>query len=158
MCQVWCSGIQGIYAQLQGGQSAICRCALFSIYIDLPLDVPSLVQQYSRHLCFFEGEGSASRSDYICQVWCSSIQGIYAQLKGAMCHGYMCIVLYMKLIWCNGFAEIYAQLEGSGGSISHKYMCILLYIYRSAMRCGKFGVPFCTASMLNWRRGGVNLP
>ena len=78
---------------------------------------------------FFEGEGSASRSDYICKVWCSGIQGIYAQLQGAICHGYMCIVLYMKLIWCNGFAEIYAQLEGSGESICHRYMCILLYIY-----------------------------
>ena len=32
--------------------------------------------------------------------------------KQAICHGYMCIVLYMKLIWCNGFAEIYARLEG----------------------------------------------
>ena len=40
-----------------------------SIYIDLLLDV--------------------------CQVWCSSIQGIYAQLKGAICHMYKCIVLYM---------------------------------------------------------------
>ena len=30
---------------------------------------------------FFEG-GSASRSDYICQVWCSGMQGIYTQLKG----------------------------------------------------------------------------
>ena len=33
-------------------------------------------------------------------------------------------------------------------------MCIVLYIYRSAMRCGKFGVPVCKASMLNWRRCG----
>ena len=32
-------------------------------------------------------------------------------------------------------------------------MCILLDIYRSAMRCGKFGVLVCKASMLNWRRG-----
>ena len=30
----------------------------------------------------------------------------------SICHGYMCIVLYMKLIHCNGFVEIYAQLEG----------------------------------------------
>ena len=26
-------------------------CAMFYIYVDLPLDVPSLVWQYSRHLC-----------------------------------------------------------------------------------------------------------
>ena len=32
MCQVWCSSIQGIYAQLEGGsQSAIGICALFYI-------------------------------------------------------------------------------------------------------------------------------
>ena len=36
MCQVWCSGIQGIYSQLAGGQSAMGICALFYIYIDLP--------------------------------------------------------------------------------------------------------------------------
>ena len=57
-----------------------------------------------------------------------------------------------EIIWCNGFAEIYAQLGGVGGK-SARYMCILLYIYRSAMRCGKFGVLVCKASMLNWRRG-----
>ena len=65
----------------------------------------------------------------MCQVWCSSIQGIYAQLGVSICHGYMCIVLYMKLIWCNGFAEIYA---------------------RSAMRCAKCGVAVLEASMLDW--------
>ena len=37
-----------------GGQSAMGICPLFYIYIDLPLD---------------------------CKVWCSSIQGIYAQLQ-----------------------------------------------------------------------------
>ena len=35
-------------------------------------------------------------------------------------------------------------------------MCIVLYIYRSAIRCAKFGVAVFKASMLNWR--GVNLP
>ena len=36
------------------------------------------------------------------------------------------------------------------GSICHRYMCIVLYIYRSAMRCAKFGVVVLQASMLNW--------
>ena len=48
----------------------------------------------------------------MCQVWCSSIAGIYAQLGGLVCLGYLCIVLYLKLIWCNDFAEVYARLEG----------------------------------------------
>ena len=45
ICQVWCSGIQGMYAQLMEGSSAMGICALFYIYIyiDLLLDVPSLV-------------------------------------------------------------------------------------------------------------------
>ena len=35
-----------------------------------------------------------------------------------ICHGYMCILLYMKLIWCNGFPEIDGQLEEGGiGSV-----------------------------------------
>ena len=44
----------------------------------------------------------------------------------SICHGYMFIVLYMKLIWCNGFAEIHVQLIGV--SICHGYMCIVLYM------------------------------
>ena len=47
--------------------------------------------------------------------------------RGAMCHAYMCIVLYMKLMWCNAFAEIYTQLEGSGG-------VNLLYVYVHSSR------------------------
>ena len=85
--------------------------------------------------------------------------------RRAICHGYMCIVLYMKLIWCNGFAEIYARLEGGNlcgvmvlqrsmlnwrGSIWHRYICIVLYIYRSAIRCAKFGAAVLKASMLDW--------
>ena len=30
-------------------------------------------------------------------------------------------------------------------------MCSVLYIYRSAIRCAKFGVMVFKASMLNWR-------
>ena len=31
---------------------------------------------------------------------------------GLACHGYLCIVLYIKLIWCHGFTEIYVLFEG----------------------------------------------
>ena len=34
---------------------------------------------------------------------------------GSVCHGYMCILLYVKLIQCSGFPEIYARLEERGG-------------------------------------------
>ena len=65
----------------------------------------------------------------------------------SICHGYLCIVLYMKLIWCNGFVEIYASLEEGVGSIYHGYMCIVLYM-------NLFGVMVLQRSMLDWRRGG----
>ena len=47
---------------------------------------------------------------------------------GPVCHGYMCILLYVKLIECSGVAEIYAQLEEGVRTICHGYMCILLYM------------------------------
>ena len=31
---------------------------------------------------------------------------------GSVCHGYMCILLYVKLLGCNGVAWIYSQLGG----------------------------------------------
>ena len=31
---------------------------------------------------------------------------------GSVCHGYICILLYVKLMQCSGFPEIYAQLWG----------------------------------------------
>ena len=102
-------------------------------------------------------------------IWCNGFPEIYAQLEEgvqSMCHGYMCIVQYMKLMWCHGFAEIYAQLkEGEtyvvlwfwrdvcligGGGQSDIGICPLFYIYRSAMRCAKFGVAVLKASMVDW--------
>ena len=53
--QVWCSSIQGIYAQLTGGVN------LLWVYVHC-----SII-----YICH-----------YMCQVWCSSIQGIYAGLEG----------------------------------------------------------------------------
>ena len=47
---------------------------------------------------------------------------------GSVCHGYMHILLYMKLIQCSGVAQIYGQLEERVGSVFPGYMCILLYM------------------------------
>ena len=47
---------------------------------------------------------------------------------GSICHGYICIVLYMKLNWCNGFPEIYAPLEeGDGVNLPWLYMHCAIY-------------------------------
>ena len=49
---------------------------------------------------------------------------------GLICHGYMCIVLYMKLFCCNGFPEKYAQME-EGVGINLLWECVhyAIYIY-----------------------------
>ena len=46
----------------------------------------------------------------------------------SVCHGYMYILLFVKLIQCSGFPEIYAQLEEGVGSVNQGYRCILLYM------------------------------
>ena len=46
---------------------------------------------------------------------------------GSVCHGYMCILLYVKLIWCGGVAYIYGQLEGGWGQ-SAMGICAFLYM------------------------------
>ena len=55
---------------------------------------------------------------------------------GSVSHGYMCILLYVKLIWCSGSPEICAQLEEGVGSVCHGYICILLYM--KFIRCSCF--------------------
>ena len=41
---------------------------------------------------------------------------------GSVCHGYICILIYMNL-WCTGVAEIYGQLEeGVGVSLPWVYV------------------------------------
>ena len=68
---------------------------------------------------------------------------------GSICHGYMCIVLYIyiKLIWCNGFPKIYAHLvEGGGVNLPWVYVHCAIYILNL------FGVMVFQRSLLNWRR------
>ena len=63
----------------------------------------------------------------MCKVWCTIFKASMLDCRGAICHGYMCIVLYMKFMWCNGFAQIYAQLEE--GDQSDIGIHALFYIY-----------------------------
>ena len=70
MCQVWCSGIQGIYTQLMGGVPlpwVYVHCLYIYIYLE---------REREREICH-----------EMCQVWCSGIQGIYAQLGGGRSSG-----------------------------------------------------------------------
>ena len=67
ICQVWCSGIQGIYSWFRGG--SICQSVFF---------LPSVVYWCSRLLCSICG-GSICQSVFVCQVLCTGIQSMYAQ-------------------------------------------------------------------------------
>ena len=68
---------------------------------------------------------------------------------GSICHGYMCILLYMKLIWCSGFPEICAQLEEGVRSVCHDDLGIYAFYYI----CNCFGVVVVQRSIVNCRRG-----
>ena len=87
-----------------GGPTAIGICALFYIYIDLPLDVSSLVKWYSRHLCLIARGVNwpwvyMPCSIYIYRAAKFGVAVFKASmldwLGGSICHGYMCIVLYI---------------------------------------------------------------
>ena len=43
---------------------------------------------------------------------------------GSVCHGYMCILLYVKLMQCSGFPE----MLNCRGYVSLRCICILLYV------------------------------
>ena len=45
-------------------------------------------------------------------LWC--IMDVWSIFGGSVCHGFICILLYMKLIGCTGVAEISGHLEMGG--------------------------------------------
>ena len=62
--------------------------------------------------------GSICQSRFICQVWCSSIQGLYSQFTGGSIgqSGFVCQV------WCSSIQGIYSQF--TGGSIAQsRFIC-----------------------------------
>ena len=46
----------------------------------------------------------------------------------------------MCQVWCSSIAGIYARLEGVSLPCVYVHCSKYIYIYRSAMRCAKFGV------------------
>ena len=70
---------------------------------------------------------------------------------GSVCHGYMCILLYVKCIQCSGFPEIYAQLDGGRFEVSlpwvyvHSSICetifdVVVVFQRSILRLEEEGL------------------
>ena len=82
---------------------------------------------------------------YLKLIGCNGVAWIYCQLKGAiwhgyMCimlyvklHGYLCILLYVKLIGCNGVAKIYGQLEGGPSAMGISHILLICETYSGIM-------------------------
>ena len=66
---------------------------------------------------------------------------LWSICRGSICHGYMCILLYMKCIGCNGFAWIYGQLAGGPSAMGTCAFCYILNL---------LGVMVLQGSMVNW--------
>ena len=86
----------------------------------------------------------------ICHIWCSSIQGIYAQVTGGGksaigIYALFYIYIYIYISAKFGVVVLKAYMLDCKGVICHRYMCIVLYLYRSA----RFGVVVFKASTLN---------
>ena len=71
----------------------------------------------------------------------------WRRVGGLICHGCMCILLYMKCIRCNDFPEIYAQLEEGGMGSVCTGICPFFSLWNI------IGVVVFHRSMVNWRRG-----
>ena len=145
---VWYNGFPDIYAWLEErgwGQSVISICALCYIY--LPVDLPSLVLWYSRHLCLSQrGQSTIDPCYTITPSPCHLIidpstplhlllpidhRSMLHHYTPYICPRYLCIVLYVKLMWCSGLPWIYCQLEeGWGQSVMKLIWCSgLTWIY-----------------------------
>ena len=130
VCQVLCTGIQGISALFGGhplakvGSSAKLGVVVF------------------RHLCLIHQGGSICQSMFVFQVLCTGIQGIYVPFMGGtsakVCLSAKCCVVVFKAsmlyLWgaicqsvfscqvlCTGIQGIYALLGGSIGQ--SRFIC-----------------------------------
>ena len=110
----WCNGFPEIYAQL-GGTSDWGISQFYYMW-----NCFDVVVLYRSIVNWRRGWGQSAMGICVfCYTW--KLFGVVLFQRSmlnwrcevvSICHGYMCILLYMKLIWCNGFPENYAQLEG----------------------------------------------
>ena len=137
MCQVWCSGIHGIYAQLEGVNLlwVYVHCAMYETY---------LVQWFPRDICLIGGVGQSAMGIcalcYICHVWCNGMQGIYPWLTGGSIHHRSMLHHYTSL--CESTIDpCYTNTPRK----SAQGICALCYMWNLC------GVLVFHASMVNWR-------
>ena len=71
---------------------------------------------------------------------------------GSICHGCMCIVLYMKLIWCNVFHRSMLNWRRGWGQFAIG-ICALCYIYMKLIQCNSF--PKIYALLEGWGQSAM---
>ena len=125
------------------------HCAIYETY---------LVWWFSRDLCSIGGGVGGVNLPWVyvhCAlyetylVWWFSrdLCSIGGGVGGSICHGYMCILQYVKLIGSNGIPYIYGQLE---------WGVHLPYVYvHSCFMWNLFDVVVFHGSMVNWRMGAL---
>ena len=123
ICQVWCSGIQGIYTRLTGGTSAKFGVAVLKASMLESLGGQSAIGIYALFYIYT----SVAFGVVVLKAY-------MLDCKGVICHRYMCIVLYLYRsarfgvvvfkasmvnwlgdichVWCNNIQGIYAQVTG----------------------------------------------
>ena len=133
----WCSGVPEIYGQL-GGMSAIDICAFFYMWHWFGVVV--------FHISMVDWGGSSAMG--ICAffyMWhwfgVMVFQQCMVNWGEYVCHGYMCILLYVTLIWCSTVPEICGWLGGTSamGICTFFYMWNLFGVvvfHRSMVNCG----------------------
>ena len=175
MTLIGCSGFAWIYGQLAGG--SICHGYMCMLLYMKCVGCSSCAWIYGQLV----GGPSAMGICAFCYMW--HLWGVMVQhgslvnWQGSICHGYMCILLYVRLVRCNSVAWIYGKLAGGPsamgicafcyiwnlldvvvlhgsmvnwwGSICHGYMCILLYV--TLMGCNG-------AAWISGQLAGVHLP
>ena len=119
VCQVLCTGIQGIYALLPRGVH-------WPKKVHLP-NMNTLLNLLLLHRSFCTGiqsisallpGGSICQSMFVCQVLCTSIQGIYALLP----RGSISQSRFVCQVWCTSIQGIYSQFHW--GSIGQRrFVC-----------------------------------
>ena len=132
---IWCSGVPQIYGQL-GGTSAMGICAFFYMWHWFGVVV------LQRFMVNWWGTSAMSICAF-CYMW--NLFGVVMFQRsmvdwGYGCHGYMCILLYVKPIWCSGLPQIYGLLGGT----SAMGICAFFYMWNL------FGVVVVQKSMVNW--------
>ena len=137
ICQVWCSGIQGISAQVRG--STCHRSMLHHYTFPLPIGHRCMLHCYlPKYLCIML---------YVKLMSCSGLLCIYGQME----EGGQSV---MKLIRCSGLPWICGQLEeGWGQSVLKIMQCHGLSGIHVQLTGGSISVVVCHVSVVHWRRG-----